>query len=151
MRWSKSIRAVAAFEAAKGLLVLIAGAGIFSLASRDVQHALERLVRHLHLDLANHYPRIFLDAVAGGDDRGLWKLAALAGLYAVTRFVEAYGLWRERRWAEWLAALSGGVYIPFEIHGVLLGHPWAAVALVLNVAVVAVMGLSLRLPRHARL
>jgi len=31
------------------------------------------------------------------------------------RFVEAYGLWRARAWAEWFAMISGAVYVPFEV------------------------------------
>jgi uncharacterized membrane protein (DUF2068 family) len=140
MRWSTSIRAVALFEASKGLLVVIAGFGILSLAGRDVEKIAERLVRHLHLNAASHYPKIFLDAVSRVNDWGLWKLALLAALYAAVRFVEAYGLWRQRHWAEWFAALSGAIYIPFEIRGVMRGHgPTAIAALVINVAIVAVM------------
>ncbi len=30
--------------------------------------------------------------------------------------MEAYGLWYERRWAEWFSAISGGIYIPFELY-----------------------------------
>ena len=36
--------------------------------------------------------------------------------YSAIRFTEAYGLWRERRWAEWLSAVSGAIYLPFEIY-----------------------------------
>ena len=36
-------------------------------------------------------------------------------LYASLRFAEAYGLWRDKAWAEWLAAISGAIYIPFEV------------------------------------
>lgn len=36
-------------------------------------------------------------------------------LYALLRLVEAYGLWRERSWAEWLAAASSGIYLSYEI------------------------------------
>lgn len=146
MRWSNSIRAVALFEAAKGLLVVIAGLGALSLFSHGLQQMAESLVRHLHLNFASHYPKIFLDAVSRVGDWGLWKLAALASFYALVRFVEAYGLWRERRWAKWFAALSGAIYIPFEIRGVIHGHGAAAAALVLNVIVVAVMLLSLCRP-----
>jgi uncharacterized membrane protein (DUF2068 family) len=28
--------------------------------------------------------------------------------------VEAYGLWRERRWAEWLGCIGAAIYIPLE-------------------------------------
>ena len=31
------------------------------------------------------------------------------------RFIEAYGLWHMRVWAEWFALLSGGIYLPWEI------------------------------------
>lgn len=140
MRWSTSTRAVALFEAAKGLLVVIAGFGVLSLAGRDAQQMAESLVRHLHLNAASHYPQIFLDAVSRVNDWGLWKLALLAAVYAAVRFIEAYGLWRQRHWAEWFAALSGALYIPFEIRGVMRGHgPGAIAALTINVAVVAVM------------
>ncbi len=32
--------------------------------------------------------------------------------YALVRFEEAYGLWNERTWGEWLGALSGALYVP---------------------------------------
>ena len=38
------------------------------------------------------------------------------------RFVEAYGLWHQRQWAEWLAVISGAVYVPFELFA-LVAHP----------------------------
>jgi uncharacterized membrane protein (DUF2068 family) len=49
-------------------------------------------------------------------DSRLRALAALALLYATVRFVEAYGLWHVRAWAEWFAIISGSVYIPIEIY-----------------------------------
>ena len=30
--------------------------------------------------------------------------------------MEAYGLWKARVWAEWVALISGAVYLPFEIY-----------------------------------
>jgi uncharacterized membrane protein (DUF2068 family) len=140
MRWSTSIRAVALFEAAKGALVLLAGFGVLSLVHSDIQDMAEDLLDHLHLNPASRYPHIFLDAVTRVNNWGLWKLAALAAGYAAVRLVEAYGLWRQRLWAEWFAALSGAIYVPFEIRGVMHGHGLtAAVALTINVAIVVVM------------
>ncbi len=67
-------------------------------------------------------------------------LAVGSGTYALVRFVEAYGLFRERAWAEWLAALSSGVYVPIEIIE-LIRKPslLVTIVLIINVAVVAVM------------
>ena len=67
-------------------------------------------------------------------------LASAAALYAALRFLEAYGLWRNRRWAEWLAALSGAIYIPFELYELHRGVSWLKLAaLLLNAAVLAYM------------
>ena len=75
----------------------------------------------------------------------LWMLAALALTYSCVRFIEAYGLWRDRPWAKWLAALSGAIYVPFELYELYLGLSAIKVAaLVLNVAVVAYMTHSIR-------
>jgi uncharacterized membrane protein (DUF2068 family) len=139
-RLSLGLRAVAAFEAAKGAVVLVAGFGLANLIHRDAEQIAERLVHRLHLDAAKHYPRIFLELMGNVSDAQLWALAALAALYAAVRFAEAYGLWFGRRWAEWLAALSGGIYVPVEIYELTRGVSWIKVAaLLLNAAVVAYM------------
>lgn len=145
MRLSSTVRAVALFEAAKGALVLLAGCGALALVHHDAQRFAEQLVGHLHLNAARRYPHIFIDAAAHLTDARLWLLAALAAAYGLIRLVEAYGLWRERRWAEWMAAVSGGIYIPFEIYKLYERVHWLALgALVLNVLVVGLMINALR-------
>ena len=152
-RWRAvfGLRAVAAFEAVKGAIVLIAGFGLARLIDRDLQQAAENLVDRLHLDPAKKFPRIFLDLAANASDAQLWGLAALAMTYAALRFAEAYGLWFERRWGEWIAAVSGGIYVPVELYE--LSHRFSAIklaALVLNGFVVAYMVHLLRRRAVAR-
>ncbi len=140
MRLANTIRAVAVCEAAKGAVVLLAGFGALSLIHHDVQRGAERLVGHLHLNPAKHYPHVFLDTAAHFTDSRLWLLTTLAAVYALIRFVEAYGLWRARRWAEWFAAVSGGIYIPFEMYALsqrITFLPLAA--LVANMLIVGLM------------
>jgi uncharacterized membrane protein (DUF2068 family) len=135
-----AIRTIAIVEAAKGALVFLVGFGLLSLIHRDVEHFAERLVVHAHLNPASHIPKIFLEAASRTTDAHLWAYAALAAAYGIVRLVEGYGLWRERRWAEWLAALSAGIYIPFEVWHVMHRHGWISVAaLILNILIVAVM------------
>lgn len=149
MRSPSPIRAVALFEAAKGGLVLAAGLGALSLIHHDVRHVAEQLLSHLHLNPAKPYPRIFIDAAARLTDARLWLLAGLAALYALVRLVEAYGLWHERRWAEWFAVVSGAIYLPFEIYECIHAPTWlSAAALFVNALVVASMIHALR--RHSR-
>ena len=135
---SGTLRAIACLEAAKGTIVLLVGCGLLTLIHKNIQHYAELLIPHLHLNPAQGYPHVFLDLAGQITDARLWFLAAAALAYASVRFIEAYGLWYAKRWAEWFAALSGGIYIPFEIHT--LGHHVSLLtlgALLINVVVVA--------------
>lgn len=129
---------VAVFEGAKGGLVLVTGLGLLAFIHRDLHAAAAEIVRHLHLNPARHYPGIFLDAAARVTDAQLWLLALSAGIYSVVRFIEAFGLWHRKIWAEWFGALSGGIYIPMELFEVV--HRFSPVrlgVLAVNLAIVA--------------
>lgn len=141
------VRVIAFFEALKGTLVLIAGFGLLSLVHRDLENLAERLVSHSHLNPASHYPRIFIEAAARTSDSRLRTMAALAFAYSAVRFVEAYGLWRMRAWAEWFAIISGCIYLPVELYE-LIAHATLIKAgvLILNSAIVAYL-LYIRLSR----
>ena len=43
-------------------------------------------------------------------------LLILAVVYAVIEWTEAIGLWKERRWAEYLTVLATAGFLPLEIH-----------------------------------
>ena len=134
------LRAVALLEAVKGALVLLAGCGVLALIHHDVQLFAERLVGHTHLNPAAHYPRIFLTMADKLTDGRLLLIATGAMIYAIVRFVEAYGLWNAKRWAEWFAAISGAIYVPFEVLEIHERATWISVgALLVNASIVAIM------------
>jgi len=136
----KGLRTIALLEAAKGAIVLVIGFGLLSFLGQDAEEFAEHLVNRLHLNPAHHYPQIFIHAMTDVTDSKLWALAGLAVLYSAIRFAEAYGLWQQRRWAEWLAALSGAVYVPVEIYEIAHRASWLKVgALIINLAIVAYM------------
>jgi uncharacterized membrane protein (DUF2068 family) len=140
LRERSAIRAVACFEALKGALVLLAATGVLSFMHGDLYRAAAALIAHAHLNPAAKYPQIFLDAAARLQDSHLLLLAAGAALYSLVRFVEAWGLFFEKAWAEVLAAASGGVYVPLELAELARRPTWhGAVLLALNLAVVAIM------------
>jgi uncharacterized membrane protein (DUF2068 family) len=138
------LRAVALFETLKGTLALLAAGGLFYYIPRDLRHIAVELVGRLHLNPGKSYPNVFLRVVGDASNAQLWAIAAMVVVYAAIRFTEAYGLWRSRAWAEWLAAVSGGIYIPFEVYELSRGLSWIkAGALVLNVIVVVLMAVAL--------
>ena len=128
------------FEAFKGLLALLAAAGLFYLIPHDFRQVAVELVGRLHLNAGKSYPNVFSRIIEDTSNAQLWLIGALVLAYAFVRFAEAYGLWFERRWAEWLAALSGAIYVPVEIYELTRGVTWIKLtALALNVAVVLYM------------
>jgi uncharacterized membrane protein (DUF2068 family) len=140
---------VAVFEAAKGLLVLMVGFGLLSVVHQDLEQIAEELVGHFHLNPASRNPRIFLDVASHFSELRMWLLAALAFGYASLRLAEAFGLWRGRRWAEWLALASGTLYVPIEVYELFTGLSWIKIAtLTANIAIIACMSQVLRRSRQ---
>lgn len=134
------LRTVALFEAMKGGLVLLLGFGVLALIHRDVDDMAERLVDFLHINPDGKLSDLFFRLADKATDKNLLTLAVVALIYSAIRFVEAYGLWHERAWAEWFALISGCVYLPFEVMGI-IHHPhllhWAI--LIINVLIILYM------------
>ena len=140
----KSLRAVAMFEAVKGGLVLAVGCGLLGLLHKDAHRIAEELISRVNLDPAGKYPKIFIDLTDHITDGNLWFFAGLALIYALFRFIEGYGLWKERAWAEWLALVSGTIYLPIEIYELYLEISWGMMlALLANIAVVGLVAYML--------
>ena len=134
----KGVRTVATIEFTKGVIVVLAGLGVFSMRHRDIWGVAESLLEFLHVNPYRHSVGVFIDLVSKVSDVRLRKIAVLAGLYAVLRFIEAYGLWFVRAWAEWLAFASGAIYVPFEMVD-LIRKPTVFRALILIVNLVIVL------------
>jgi uncharacterized membrane protein (DUF2068 family) len=134
------LRTVAILEGMKGLVVLGAGLGLLSLIHRDVQGLADKVVQHFHLNPASCYPHIFLEAATKVTDTGLWLLPMTALLYALARFVEAYGLWYRRRWAQWFAIVTSALYVPIESYELLQGVTAVkAIFFLVNVAIILLL------------
>jgi uncharacterized membrane protein (DUF2068 family) len=143
----RNIRFIALLETIKGILVLLAGFGVIGLINGDAQRVAEKLVQHFHLNPASRFPRIFIEVANHENDSTLWLLACAALAYSGLRFIEAFGLWRQRRWAEWFGIVTGSAYIPIEIYELLRSVTWPKVTL-LCVNTICVICLSRALHSH---
>ena len=137
----RALRAIAAFEALKGLVALAAGLGLLSLLHHDLHRLALALIGHVGLDPGDHYPALLL----GQMDR-LQHLPAQQVLLAVLayvslRWVEAWGLWRGAAWGECLGAVSGALYLPLELRN-LLNRPTVAAAAVVTLNAILVVVLA---------
>lgn len=140
----KGVRTVATVEFTKGLIVVLAGLGIFSIRHKDIWGVAESFLEFFHVNPYHHYVGVFIDLISRISDIRLWKIAVVASVYAVLRFIEAYGLWYAMPWAEWLAFVSGAIYIPFEVADLIHRPTW------IRLAIVAVNGLVVMYMLHLR-
>ncbi len=73
----------------------------------------------------------------------LTVLALFAAVYAVVSGFEAYGLWRERRWAEYLTVLATAGFLPLEIDELVKRVTFVRVGtIVINLAILVYLVVS---------
>jgi uncharacterized membrane protein (DUF2068 family) len=133
----QALRSVAMFEFAKGVLAIAAVAALHWLDPGDLAGT---FLRVLHVSPDHHFAHFILSLADRLSNIKFWHLALGVSCYSGLRFAEAVGLWRARAWAEWVALVSGAIYLPLEV-GAILRHPtiFHAAVLVINVAIVVFM------------
>lgn len=95
---------------------------------------------------ATHGLRHEVDRLFSLSTNQLTLFAVLAGIYALIEGVEAVGLWRARRWAEYLTLLVTASLLPLEIYELATkATVFKGVAFVVNVAIVVYLLLAKRL------
>jgi uncharacterized membrane protein (DUF2068 family) len=141
---SVGLRTVAAFEAVKGAIVLLLGCGALHLMGKNLDDIGERIAEVLHVNPEGKLSNLFVELASHTTDRTLWVLALGALVYAAVRWIEAYGLWQGREWAQWFELLSTALYLAPEVEW-LLRHPsWLKWSILITNLVILVYMLSLR-------
>jgi uncharacterized membrane protein (DUF2068 family) len=145
----QALRTVALLEFAKGVVVLVAAFSLYWLDPNDLAGA---FLSFLHISPDRHFARLFMQMADKLSNIKLWHLILGAAFYSGLRFAEAIGLWRARAWAEWIALVSGALYLPLELR-ILLRHATAfhAAVLIVNLAIVVFMFyLRIYVPHHEK-
>src|ERR1700691_6057560 len=145
------LRVVASFEFTKGVFVLLIGLSAILLVHKDACVIAESLLAFFHVNTDRRWAQDFLDFADRLTDARLWAAAQFAFAYSVLRFAEAYGLWKQRTWAEWLAFVSGTLFLPLEIHSLIRGVTvLRSTVLLANLGIVLYMFFLLRAGRRRR-
>lgn len=145
----QALRSVALLEFAKGAVVLAAALSLYWLDVNDVADA---FLSFLHISPDHHFAKLILSLADRLSDVKLWHVILGASSYSGLRFAEAVGLWRARAWAEWIALISGALYLPLEVR-LLVRHAsvFHAAVLAVNVAIVIFMFyLRIYVPHHEK-
>jgi uncharacterized membrane protein (DUF2068 family) len=131
------LRTVAVLEALKGAAVVALCIILLSLLHKDLDVVVDHITEWLRINPDSRVADWFYELADRTTGRGIWTAVSVGFVYSLGRFVEAYGLWNERNWAEWFAVISGAIYVPFEVFA-LVAHPhWTKLAvLLINIGVV---------------
>jgi uncharacterized membrane protein (DUF2068 family) len=116
------LRTVAVVEAFKGAAVMALCIVLLSLLHKNLDIVVDHLTGWLRLNPDSRVADWFYEVADRTTGRGIWTAVSVGLAYSACRFVEAYGLWNERYWAEWFAVISGAIYVPFELFA-LIEHP----------------------------
>jgi uncharacterized membrane protein (DUF2068 family) len=114
-RQRRVLQSVAAIEFLKGVFVTLMGICALLLVHKDAWLYAESVLAVFHISTDRRIAQMFLDFADNVTDAKLWAAAWLAFAYSTLRFIEGYGLWRCRTWAEWVAAISGTLLVPLEV------------------------------------
>jgi uncharacterized membrane protein (DUF2068 family) len=127
------LKLIAIFKILQGVLLLALGFSLFFLNSRTVW--LEQISDWADEELLLHHSRTVLyllnklqDALAGGQLRAT---ALLASFYAAILFTEGFGVYFQKRWAEFLMVFATGALIPLEARHIWHRPSLAAIAILI--------------------
>src|SRR5213082_2699613 len=143
------LRLIALFKFCKAVLLVVVGLGALELLDPDMAARAQRWVAALASSSDRHVVQQVVAVVGGLSPGRLQALGVGAFLYAALFTVEGVGLWRRKRWAEYLTVIATLSLVPLELFELIRAvTPPRAAALIVNIAVVAY--LLWRIRRHQR-
>lgn len=136
-----ALKAIALFKLFKALTLIAAGLGAWGLLNPSWDAVALSSLDQLSLEhgrrFASYLAAHVLPYLTAATPQRLVALALGSFLYASIFLVESAGLWRRKRWAEYLTVLVTASLLPFEIVAIfhVLTRP-RVITLVLNIMVV---------------
>jgi uncharacterized membrane protein (DUF2068 family) len=144
----KALRVIAAFKLLKALGLVIVAVAAFNLVRSERLDAFAEWIAQLPLLQGHHVVFRLLDALVQLSPRKFVAIGVAACIYASLFLVEGWGLWRGKRWAEYLTVIATTSLIPFELWEIYRHITWLKIsALLVNVAIVWYLVVLLRRER----
>jgi len=133
----RALRYIAAFKLIKALSLIIVAIVAFGLVQSQRVEALADWIMQLRIYQGHHYAVALVDKLLGLGPRKFIAIGTVACIYASVFLVEGWGLWCQKRWAEYLTVVVTASLIPFEVWEIFHEFSWLKIfALALNVAIV---------------
>ena len=144
----KMLRLIAAFKVLKALLLVIVGVSALRLIHTDIDSLVSEWVLRLGLNPGSRHVGRFLVKAAALTPSRLRELGVGSLVYAGLFLTEGIGLWRLKRWGEWVTVAITGSLVPLEVYEI-YRHPTAVRVLLalVNIGVVVYLVYRIRSDR----
>ncbi|WP_328333645.1 MULTISPECIES: DUF2127 domain-containing protein [unclassified Streptomyces] len=149
------LRFLAVERAVRGVFIVLAAVAVwkFSNSQDSVRrlfdenlNVLRPVFRHFNYDLDNSPVVGTIQKTFGYKHSTLLLVAVLLLVYALIEIVEGVGLWRAKRWAEYLTVVATAMFLPLEIYELTEKISWLKIAtLTINILAVLYILLGKRL------
>jgi uncharacterized membrane protein (DUF2068 family) len=148
-RHDRFIQVIAAFKFLKTILFLLAALGAVGLMQQSIADQARDWASDLAFTSGQRLVPQVITILTGLSRSKIGALGLVALFYAALYATEGVGLWRERRWAEYLTVIATGSLIPFEVWEI-FRHPTPMRFAIFGVNVIVVIYLIYRLRRPRR-
>lgn len=141
------LRLIAVFKFLKALLLVIVGVSALRLIHTDIDSLVSDWVLRLGLNPGSRHVGRFLVKAAALTPSRLRELGVGSLVYAGLFLTEGIGLWRLKRWGEWVTVVITGSLVPLEVYEI-YRHPTAVRVLLALVNLGVVVYLVYRIRRE---
>jgi|ERR1051326_904818 uncharacterized membrane protein (DUF2068 family) len=142
---------IAIFKLVKGVLLLATAIGLLRMVHGNISSTVEHWIAALRMDPDNHYFHWLLEKLASINSRQLEWASAGSFFYSALLLTEGFGLWFERRWAEYLTVIATSSFIPIELYELTRKvNDARLVILTINLAIVLYLIRTLRRERRLK-
>lgn len=100
---------------ATGMLYIILSLVLLHFLDRDLGGLVKGMLAGLNLDVDLPYIHQILTYISGIDHKIFILISFGLFLYGSLFLIQAYGLYKKKRWAEYLTIIAVGIFIPFEM------------------------------------
>ena len=102
---------------------------MLALFNHDVHAWAADFVTRHGIDIGNRFVHAALERLVGITNGQIVTFSVVAFVYSTVLLVEAFGLWLQQRWAEYLTVISTSLLLPLEIYEIYERFTWVRIAI----------------------
>ncbi|GMR05370.1 MAG: DUF2127 domain-containing protein [Thermodesulfobacteriota bacterium] len=131
------LRLIILYKAVWGVSEVLISLFFYRLVATNSDEPFRALALAMRFDPDNGLASYFVEHADSIETSLLFAFAALIFVLGFTNAIEAWGLHRRQRWAEWLTVIANSLLIPYELYHVVTSFGFLQLSiLVINVLIV---------------